>query len=179
MRSFPRQHKSIHKGNFEIYKQVPIVANFGKYAMGNPGYVEVDYVEHNRGNSSGSFAITGMYTDIFSQWVARASGLGKNLRSVEDIDKKVHQKIFHPIVHCHPDNEKSILKLLFERIKNKKSFNFSRSRPYKKADLLDNFFIPSLKLKEKIKNSLGKVIRRTYDNFSNCRKNLQKNWGFL
>ena len=44
MRSFPCQHKSIHKGNFEIYKQVPIVANFGKYAMEKPGYVEVDYV---------------------------------------------------------------------------------------------------------------------------------------
>jgi hypothetical protein len=124
MRSFPRQHKSIHKGNFEIYKQVPIVANFGKYAMENPGYVEVDYVEHNGGNSSGTFAITGVYTDIFSQWVVRASGLGKNLRSVEDIDKKVHQKIFHPIVHYHPDNDKSILKLLFERIKNKKKKSF-------------------------------------------------------
>jgi len=34
---------------------------------------------------------------------------------------------------------------------------------YGRADLLDNFFIPSLKLKEKIKNSLGKVIRKTYD----------------
>ena len=203
MRSFPHMHSNKHKGNFEIYKQVPIVANFGKYAMEKPGYVEVDYVEHNGGNSSGTFAITGVYTDIFSQWVVRASGLGKNLGSVEDIDKRVHQKIFHPIVHYHPDNDKSILKLLFERIKNnkKKSFVLSRSRPYKKndnahveqkngdkvrklvgyfrydskeevellnqlynlADLLDNFFIPSLKLKEKIKNSLGKVIRKTYD----------------
>jgi hypothetical protein len=101
MRSFPRQHKSIHKGNFEIYKQVPIVANFGKYAKEKPGYVEVDYVEHNGGNSSETFAITGVY-----------------------------------IVHYHPDNDKSILKLLFERIKNKKkkSFNLSRSRPYKKND---------------------------------------------
>ena len=135
--------------------------------------------------------------------MVRASGLGKNLRSVENIDKRVHQKIFHPIVHYHPDNDKSILKLLFERTrdKGKKSFALSRSRPYKKndnahveqkngdkvrklvgyfrydskeevellnqlygrADLLDNFFIPSLKLKEKIKNSLGKVIRKTYD----------------
>jgi hypothetical protein len=56
---------------------------------------------------------------------------------------------------------------------------WTSKQAYDRADLLDNFFIPSLKLKEKIKNSPGKVIRRTYDNFSNCRKNLQKNWGFL
>jgi hypothetical protein len=62
MRSFSCQHKSIHKGN---------------------------YVEHNGGSSSGTFAITGVY-----------------------------------IVHYHPDNEKNILKLLFERIKNKKKKSF-------------------------------------------------------
>ncbi|MDA2921326.1 hypothetical protein MYX76_17845, partial [Desulfobacterota bacterium AH_259_B03_O07] len=41
--------------------------------------------------------------------------------------------------HYHPDNDKSILKVLFERMENsnkgqKHRFSLSRSRPYKKND---------------------------------------------
>jgi len=204
MMTFPREHGNKRKGNAGIYKQVPIIANFGKYANKKPGFTEVDYVEHNGGSSSGTFVITGNYVDIYSQWIARAAGLGKSLISVASIDKKVHQKIFHSILHYHPDNAKPILKLLFERMnseKNKSAFNLSRSRPYKKndnahveqkngdkirklvayfrydtaaeveilnqlydkADLMDNFFIASAKLKKKIKNVKGKVTKRIYD----------------
>ncbi len=34
---------------------------------------------------------------------------------------------------------------------------------YGKADLLDNFFIPSAKLKQKLRDSKGRVIRRVHD----------------
>jgi hypothetical protein len=204
MMTFPRQHGSKHKGNADIYKQVPIIADFGKYANTKPGYTEVDYVEHNGGSSSGTFAITGTYVDLYSQWVVRAAGLGKNLASVENINEKAHQKIFHEIIHYHPDNAKPILKLLFDRMTNKNNksdYDLSRSRPYEKndnahveqkngdkvrklvgyfrhdtpeevdilnqlydkADLMDNFFIASAKLKKKIKNAKGKIIKRIYD----------------
>jgi hypothetical protein len=118
----------------------------------------------------------------------------------------VHTRVLHPIVHYHRDNDKTILKFLFERMrKNNKeekySFNLSRSRPYKKndnahveqknddkvrklvgylrydtepelnllnslyekADMLDNFFITSAKLKEKIRDNKGRVIKRVHD----------------
>ncbi len=203
--TFARTSTKKHKGNALIYKQVPIVANFGQFTD-KPGYVEVDYVEHNGGTSSGLFVITGTYTDIFCGWVARAAGLGKNLQSVSNIDKIANSRIFHPVVHYHPDNDKTILKVLFERMrKNNKEqkylFNLSRSRPYKKndnahveqknddkvrklvgylrydtepelnllnslyqkADMLDNFFITSAKLKEKIRDNKGRVIKRVHD----------------
>ncbi|HEX3035425.1 MAG TPA: hypothetical protein VHT73_09870 [Thermodesulfobacteriota bacterium] len=203
---FPKTSTKKHKGNAMIYKQVPVVANFGKFTD-EPGFVEIDYVEHNGGTSSGLFAITGTYTDIFCGWTARATGLGKNLESVTSIDKIVHSRIFHPVVHYHPDNDKTILKVLFDKMKsnNKKEgkppFALSRSRPYKKndnahveqknedkvrklvgywrydteeelkllnllyekADMLDNFFIPSAKLMEKIRDDKGGVIRRVHD----------------
>ena len=203
--TFPRTSSKKHKGNALIYKQVPIVANFGQFTD-KPGFVEIDYVEHNGGTSSGLFAITGTYTDIFCGWTARAAGLGKNLCSVSNIDKVVQSRIFHPVVHYHPDNDKTILKILFQRMMNnkegqKRSFILSRSRPYQKndnahveqknddkvrklvgywrydteqelkllnllyekADLLDNFFIPSAKLKEKLRDDKGRVIRRVHD----------------
>src|SRR5882724_4863849 len=133
--TFPKTSSKKHKGNALIYKQVPVVANFGQFTD-KPGYVEIDYVEHNGGTSSGLFAITGTYTDIFCGWTARAAGLGKNLSSVSNIDKVIHSRIFHPVIHYHPDNDKTILKILFERMmKNKegqkRSFVLSRSRPYK------------------------------------------------
>jgi len=37
------------------------------------------------------------------------------------------------------------------------------NRLYEKADLLDNFFIPSSKLIEKIRDTNGRVIRRVHD----------------
>ena len=204
--TFPRTSSKKHKGNAMIYKQVPVVANFGKFTD-EPGFVEIDYVEHNGGTSSGLFAITGTYTDLFSGWTARAAGLGKNLSSVTSIDRVVHTRIFHSVVHYHPDNDKTILRILFDKMRDndkkggKPPFALSRSRPYKKndnahveqknddkvrklvgywrydtdkelkllnllyekADVLDNFFIPSAKLIEKIKDGRGRVIRRVHD----------------
>ena len=203
--TFPRTSSKKHKGRACVYKQIPIVAHFGQFSQ-SPGYVEIDYVEHSGGNSSGLFAITGTYIDIFCGWVARAAGLGKNLWSVSEIDNIAQSRIFHPILHYHPDNDKTILKILFQRMmKNKegqkRSFILSRSRPYQKndnahveqknddkvrklvgyyrydteqeikllnllyerSDLLDNFFIASAKLEEKIRDNKGRVIRRVHD----------------
>ncbi len=203
--TFPNTSTKKYKGNASIYKQVPIMCNFTKFTD-TPGYVEVDFVEHNGGVSSGLFAVTGTYTEIFSGWVVRGAGLGKNESSVLGIDKRVHSRIFHKVLHYHPDNDKSILKVLFERVKknNKAQSNcstLSRSRPYRKndnahveqknddkvrklvgyyrydtprevellnklyerADILDNFFIPSSKLVEKIRTNNGRVIRRVHD----------------
>ena len=64
--NFPRASNKKHKGNDFIYRQVPIVAHFGKFSD-IPGYVEIDYVEHNGGSSSGLFVITVQaLTQIFS-----------------------------------------------------------------------------------------------------------------
>ncbi len=203
--TFPRTSTKKYKGNASIYKQVPIVANFTKFTD-KPGYMEVDFVEHNGGVSSGLFAVTGTYTDIFSGWVVRAAGLGRNENSVSRIDKRAHSRIFHKVFHYHPDNDKSILKVLFYRVKNDNKAReycstLSRSRPYRKndnahveqknddkvrklvgyyrydtprevdllnrlyekADILDNFFIPSAKLIEKIRDNNARVIRRVHD----------------
>lgn len=200
---FPRTSSRKHKGNLNIYKEVKIMADFGKYAKFMPGYVEVDYVEHNGGLSSGSFAITGVYVDLYSQFIARGCCMGKSLHSVREIDRIAHNKIYFPVLHYHPDNDKSILSLLLNRLKTDKkaSYDLSRSRPYKKndnahveqkngdkvrkligyfrhdsdeevkllnkiyekADMIENFFIPSFKLKEKIIDNKGKVLKKIYE----------------
>lgn len=199
--TFPKPSIKRYKGNHFIYQQVPIIADFGRYAMKRPGFFEVDFVEHNGGNSTGIFAITGIYTDLYSQWTVRAAGLGKNLQSITEIDRVTHTRIPMKAFHYHPDNDKTILKVLFERMKNNRLIKLSRSRPYKKndnahveqkggdkvrkligywrfdtpeevrllneiykrADLLDNLFIPTLKLKKKLKDHRGKTIKKIYE----------------
>jgi len=201
IRDFPKVAKRREKGNAFIYQKVPIIADFSKYSFEGPGYMEVDFVEHNGGSSSGTFAITSIYTDIYSQWIARASGLGKNLHSMSEIDRIAHRKIPFEIIHYHPDNDKAILKVLFERVRGKDTTMLSRTRPYKKndnahveqkgwdkvrkvvgyfryereeevrilneiwkrADLIDNFFIACFKLKEKIKDERGRTIKKIYE----------------
>ena len=52
---FPKAGKKRKdKGNAAIYKAIPIQAYFGQNAH-KSGYVEVDYVEHSGGNSSGTY----------------------------------------------------------------------------------------------------------------------------
>lgn len=190
------------KGNAAIYKAVPIQAHFGKNAH-KSGYVEIDYVEHNGGNSSGVFANTGSYADVGLGWIARSAGLGKGLRAVTKIHDMNEDKIHHLIYEYHPDNARPILKLLLEKTLGEKpmSYTISRSRPYHKEDnghveqkngdkvrklvgyhrydteeqvrllnklyniedLISNFFLPSQKLIEKIKDERGRVIRRKHD----------------
>jgi len=204
---FPKTgKKKKRKGNASVYKAIPIQAYFGKNAY-RSGYIEVDYVEHSGGNSSGIFANTGCYVDVCLGWVTRATGLGKNLQSVSRIHDRNEKRIIHQVEEYHPDNAKPILKLLLERKLNPKEANrhrdyrISRSRPYHKEDnghveqkngdkvrklvghhrydteeqvkllnrlyeiedLIGNFFLPSQKLIEKVKDDKGRVIGRKHD----------------
>lgn len=132
---FPRASKKRYKGNSSIYKAIPINAYFGRNAD-KPGYVEIDYVEHNGGNSKGGFANTGCYVDVHLGWLARSASLGKSMNSVGMIHDIVENKIYHMVHEYHPDNAKPILKLLLERKMDsrKRHYAISRSRPYHKED---------------------------------------------
>lgn len=127
--------KRKRKGNLAIFKQVPIEADFGNYTK-HPGFIELDYIEHSGGNSSGLFAVTGTYVDLCSQWSVRAAGLGKSLISVKGIHEKAAKKIFHKILKYHPDNAPTVLQYLFTQAATGQHphFTLSRSRPYKKND---------------------------------------------
>lgn len=132
---YPKARTKKHKGNAFVYKAVPIQAYFGKNAN-HPGYVEIDYVEHNGGNSGGRFANSGCYVDVCLGWIARSAALGKDGSAVEAIHDRATKRIPHPVKEYHPDNAKPILKLLLERqlYSGQRHYSISRSRPYHKED---------------------------------------------
>ena len=200
--SFPRKRKKTFKKSSPIFKKIPTDANFKRFTK-QPGNVEIDYVEHNGGNSSGRFVITGVYCCLFSQWTTRSAGWGKNYRSIEHIYKNNMKKFHHKIYRYHPDNCRTTLTFLDEILADRYNLKFdvlSRSRPYKKndnahveqknhdkvrklvgywrydtqeavntlnylyflEDIISNLFIPTMKLKEKMYDEKGRLIKKIY-----------------
>ena len=134
--SFPQTNGSRKRqGNAAIYKAIPIQAYFGRNTH-KSGYVEIDYVEHNEGNSSGTYAYTGSYVDVGLGWIARAAALGNNLQGVSQSHSLNERRIPYPVREYHPDNARLILKLLLEKTLGEKppEYGLSRSRPYHKED---------------------------------------------
>jgi hypothetical protein len=199
---FPRKSRKIFKKGSPIFKKVPVDANFNRFTK-QPGNIEIDYVEHNGGNSSGRFVITGVYCCLFSQWTTRSAGWGKNYSSIEHIYRNNMKKFHHKIYRYHPDNCRTTLTLLDNMLAKKHNLKFdvlSRSRPYKKndnahveqknhdkvrklvgywrydtqeavntlnylyflEDIISNFFIPTMKLKEKVYDENGRLIKKIY-----------------
>ena len=70
----------------------------------------------------------------YPQWISRAAGLGKNQMSVRNMDRIAHAKIPFNVVRYHPDNDKTILKILFEGLRGDGRVSLTRSRPYEKND---------------------------------------------
>ncbi len=197
---FPKYKKRrYYKGNSDIYKYVAIDAHFSRFSNEGPGYFELDLVEHKDNSSSGLYAVTVNFVDVYSQFVSRYAGLGKDYQTINYITHKAIDKIPFNVLALHPDNEKSLLKMAYERSKTN-TISCSRSRAYKKndnsyveqkngdkvrklvgyyrydtelevnlinqiyeiADLIDNYFIPSFKLKKKIIDEKGRVIKRVF-----------------
>jgi len=50
------------------------------------------------------------------------------------VDTIAHRRIPFPAEHYRSDNDKSILKVLFEEVKTGHNLRLSRSRPYQKND---------------------------------------------
>lgn len=124
------------KGKADLFTHIPINARFGQQIK-EPGYYEVDFVCHTGGNNQGRYGVTGVYVDVEVQWIMRRAGWGKNMSSMNHIHSHVAQSIYHPIYAYHPDNERTILSVLFSRLKEEsvpESFVLSRSRPYAKND---------------------------------------------
>ena len=139
IKAFPDYKKQIrykHHGFSALYKYIPINARFGQQ-MKTSGYFETDFVCHNGGRCSGRHAITGVYVDVYCQWLTRSAGWGRNMQSVRIVHEIAQTRIFHPIYEFHPDNEPSILSLLFTQLQDQSitsPYRISRSRPYQKND---------------------------------------------
>lgn len=182
-----------------LKKTVPISTDMNTST--HAGCIEIDFVDHNGGDSSGQFARTMCAVDVFTQFINREAIRGKLEEKVQKVcGNTLNLFPFKPL-KVHSDNESALLKSLIYQQANRMDLQISRSRSYQKQDnghveqkngdkirklvgyrrydslehenllnqiyhiddLFQNHFIPSMRLKEKLYDENGKLLRKIYD----------------
>lgn len=116
-----------------LKSQIPI-RTWSEWDEGVPGFVEIDLVGHEGGNSFGEFCFTLTVTDIATGWTIQRSVVNKAaIHVVAALDDALAQFPF-PILGIDSDNGSEFINQhLFEYCEARK-ITFTRSRPGNKND---------------------------------------------
>jgi len=163
-----------------------------------PGYFEIDFVEHNGGNTGGSYIHTLVATDVCSGWTEYLPLLVKQQSLVVVALTTIGRQIPFSMLGIDSDNDSAFINDTLLDYCNEHHIEFTRSRAYRKNDqawieqkngaiirrfvgydrysgvvagqtlahlyqaarLYVNFFQPSFKLLEKVRN--GAKVKRLY-----------------
>lgn len=181
----------------KVRKQIP-VRTFSDWDGPQPGYLEIDFVEHCGGSMAGSYIHTLAATDVCSGWIECIPLLAREQALVVEGLEAIRQQLPFQILGIDSDNDSAFINdtlLEYSKIQN---IEFTRSRAYRKNDqawieqkngavirrfvghsrfsgivagqafshlyqairLYVNYFQPSFKLKEKVRN--GSKVTKTY-----------------
>jgi hypothetical protein len=135
----PERAKMIQRGRSHtkpgslLKSQIPI-RTWADWDDAVPGFVEIDLVGHEGGNSSGEFCFTLTVTDIATGWTVNRSVKNKAAKWVFEALEHVTAVFPFPILGIDSDNGSEFINdhLLAYCIRNK--ITFTRSRPGNKND---------------------------------------------
>lgn len=113
--------------------QIPI-RTFSGWDEAKPGYVEVDLVGHEGGDSSGDFAFTLNVTDVATGWTEPRAIKNKAQKWTFEALMMISQQIPFPILGIDSDNGGEFINNQLFRYCEKHNIEFTRSRPYRKND---------------------------------------------
>lgn len=99
-----------------------------------PGALEIDLVEHNGGSSAGHYAYTLDVVDVVTGWSARRAVLGRSQAGIFTALQWIVERWPFPIWALHSDNGSEFICAFLLQFSQQHSYQFSRSRPYKKND---------------------------------------------
>jgi len=116
-----------------LKSQIPI-RRFDQWDEGKPGFVEIDLVGHDGGNSSGEFCFTLDVTDIVTAWT-ETRGV-KNKAQVWVFKALVHigQSMPFSILGIDSDNGSEFINAHFMKYCQHHGIIFTRARPSRKND---------------------------------------------
>lgn len=120
------------RSSTNLKKAVPISTNMNTSV--HAGYVEIDFVDHNGGDSSGKYARTLCAVDVYTQMISRYSVRGRIEDQVQRACNEVLEKIPFPLHKLHSDNESALLNSLINQQASHRGMMISRSRSYQKQD---------------------------------------------
>ncbi len=116
-----------------LRSQIPI-RTWADWDDAKPGFVEIDLVSHDGGNTIGPFAFTLTVTDIATGWTENRSVPSKEAKCVLAALNDIANKMPFPILGVDSDNGAEFINVyLFIWCRNRK-ITFTRARPTNKND---------------------------------------------
>jgi hypothetical protein len=116
-----------------LKSQIPI-RTWAQWDDAVPGFVEIDLVGHEGGNSSGEFAFTLTVTDISTGWTVNRSVQNKAAKWVFEALQHIESVFPFPIIGIDSDNGSEFINDHLYRYCFEKKITFTRSRPGNKND---------------------------------------------
>jgi hypothetical protein len=113
--------------------QIPI-RRFDEWNEGKPGFVEIDLVGHDGGNSSGEFCFTLDVTDIFTAWTETRAVKNKAQVWVFKALVYIRKSMPFSMLGIDSDNGSEFLNAHLVRYCQQEKITFTRARPYRKND---------------------------------------------
>jgi hypothetical protein len=116
-----------------LKSQIP-VRTWADWDDAQPGFVEIDLVSHDGGNSVGPFAFTLTVTDIATGWTENRTVPNKEAKCVLAALNSIANKMPFPLLGVDSDNGAEFINVyLFLWCKDRK-ITFTRARPTNKND---------------------------------------------
>src|SRR5665213_3335174 len=113
--------------------QIPI-RTWSEWNDKSPGFVEIDLVGHEGGNSFGEFCFTLTMTDIATGWTVNRSVANKAAVRVADAIEHASRQFPFPIVGIDSDNGSEFINAHLFAYCTDRKITFTRSRPGNKND---------------------------------------------
>lgn len=113
--------------------QIPI-RTFSEWDEGRPGFVEIDLVGHDGGNSSGEFCQTLDVTDICTGWTETQAVRNKAQVWVFEALKQVRERLPFELLGIDSDNGSEFINSNLAEYCRNQRITFTRARPYRKND---------------------------------------------
>ncbi|MCG7852392.1 MAG: ISNCY family transposase, partial [Methanosarcinaceae archaeon] len=132
------------------------IRTFSDWDNPPPGYLEIDFVDHNGGSSAGRCIYSFGAVDICSAWVESVPLLAKSQELVVEALEVLSRQLPFPILGIDSDNDSTFINDTLFNYCEAHSIEFTRSRAYRKND------------QAWIEQKNGAVIRRFagYDRFA-------------
>lgn len=130
---FKLKGRSTTKPGTLLKNQIP-VRTFSDWDEKKPGFVEVDLVSHDGGNTRGDYCQTLDLTDVCTTWTETKAVKNKAQRWVFEALQEIKDRVPFSILGIDSDNGSEFINDHLLRFCQEKEITFTRSRPYRKND---------------------------------------------
>jgi hypothetical protein len=116
-----------------LKKAIP-VKTFADWDDTRPGFIEIDLVAHDGGNSRGDYAQTLNAVDVATGWTQTRAVKNKAQKWVFEALQIISEAFPFPVLGIDSDNGAEFINHHLVRYCDKNQITFTRSRPYRKND---------------------------------------------